>query len=207
MAIRSFRPSALSLVLAKLATLATALLLEWDPGWLLWPYWIQSMIVGVYVYRRMMSLVVFSTEGLTSNNRPVPETAQGKCSTARFFVLHYGAFHLGYVVFLLSSHAAVVPLEIFVLASRGLSFAFSQHQTYRVQHAADLRGRPNLGTLMFLPYVRVLPMHLGIILGSALGDGAMTLVFFVVLKTLADLALDYADCRMAQAPLAKDLPT
>ncbi|MFX7674914.1 hypothetical protein ABTJ60_20225, partial [Acinetobacter baumannii] len=32
-----------NLLLANGATLAAALLLEWDAGWLLWPYWIQSV--------------------------------------------------------------------------------------------------------------------------------------------------------------------
>jgi hypothetical protein len=80
-----------NLLLANGATLAAALLLEWDAGWLLWPYWIQSVVIGWYARRRMLALVRFSTEGFTSNGRRVPEDESGKRSTANFFALHYGS--------------------------------------------------------------------------------------------------------------------
>lgn len=190
-------PSARNLILANAATLGIAIALEWDIGWLMWPYWMQSVIIGYYAWRRMLLLRDFSTEGLKSNGRPVPETEAGKRSTAMFFLFHYGVFHLGYLVFLIAEHAVSVQLEVLVLVACGLSFVFSQRQTWAAQHAADLQGRPNLGTLMFLPYLRVLPMHLGIIVTGSLGGGAVVMTLFVLLKTASDLGLDYADRRMA----------
>ena len=62
----------------------------------------------------------------------------------------------------------------------------------------DLRGRPNLGTLMFTPYLRVLPMHLSILIGAALGGGTGLLVLFTVLKTVSDIGMDAVDRRMAE---------
>ncbi|AUN94470.1 hypothetical protein C0099_05645 [Pseudazoarcus pumilus] len=190
-------PSARNLILANAATLGLAVTLEWDIGWLMRPFWMQSVIIGVYAYRRMMSLRDFTTKGLMSNKQPVPETEAGKRSTARFFALHFGAFHAGYLAFLVSEHTVTAPIELLALAGCGLSFLFSQRQTFEAQHAADLQGRPNLGKLMFLPYVRIVPMHLGIIFGASLDGGVMVLTGFVVLKTIADLALDHADRRMA----------
>lgn len=190
-------PSARNLILANAATLTLALALDWDAGWLMWPYWMQSVIIGFYAYRRMMSLRDFTTEGLTSNKRPVPETEEGKRSTARFFLLHYGIFHVAYLVVMVSQHAVSAPLELIALVGCGLSFLFSQRETYTAQHAADLHGRPNLGTLMFLPYLRILPMHLGIMLSAGLEAHGLLLAAFVVLKTLADIGLDHADRRMA----------
>ena len=190
-------PSARNLILANAATLGLAVAFGWDIGWLMWPFWMQSVIIGVYAYRRMMSLRDFATKGLTSNKQPVPETEAGKRSTARFFALHFGAFHAGYLAFLVSEHAVTAPIELLALVGCGLSFLFSQRQTFEAQHAADLQGRPNLGKLMFLPYVRIVPMHLGIMFGASLDGGVMVLAGFVVLKTIADLALDHADRRMA----------
>ena len=40
--------SSRNLLLSNAATLGAALVLHWDLGWLLWPYWIQSVIVGWY---------------------------------------------------------------------------------------------------------------------------------------------------------------
>ncbi|MFN3984641.1 MAG: DUF6498-containing protein [Rhodocyclaceae bacterium] len=190
--------SARSLVAANAGTLVLAVVFGWDLGWLMWPYWIQSVVIGWYARTRMLSLRDFSTEGFTSNGKPVPETEAAKRSTANFFTFHYGFFHAGYLVFLLSEHAVGTPLQMLVLAACGLPFILSQRETYAAQHAADLRGRPNLGSLMFLPYLRVLPMHLGVIFAGAFDGGTSALILFVALKTLGDLGLDRADRAIAE---------
>ncbi|HRQ57397.1 MAG TPA: DUF6498-containing protein [Azoarcus taiwanensis] len=190
--------SARNLVLANAATLAVALALDWDLRWLMWPYWVQSVIIGWYARQRMLALRAFSTTGFTSNGRSVPETEQGKRSTANFFVLHFGAFHLAYLAVLAERYPVHAPLEILTLVACGLSFAFSQRRTFEAQHAADVRGRPNIGILMFLPYLRIFPMPLGLVFADKLAWGASSLVVFVMIKTAADLALDHADRRMAQ---------
>ena len=176
--------------------LAAALAFDWNLGWLLWPYWIQSVIIGWYARRRMLALAQFSTEGFTSNGRRVPEDDTGKRSTANFFALHYGFFHLGYLLFLAKEHPVADLRAAAVLAACGVSFVLSQRETYRVQHAADLRGRPNLGALMATPYLRVVPMHLAIILGAG-ATGGTALWLFCGLKTASDLLLDRIDRRMA----------
>ena len=190
--------SARALILANVVTLVAALLFRWEVAWLFWPYWIQSVIIGFYARRRMLGLAQFSTDGFTSGNRPVPENDQGKRSTANFFVLHYGGFHLGYLVFLLAEHRVSGLWNMSILFACGVSFVLSQRNTYAMQHAADLRGKPNLGKLMFMPYVRILPMHLGIIFGSGLGSGVFSLVLFTALKTLSDIALDAFDRKDAE---------
>lgn len=191
------QPSARNLLLSNAATLVAALALGWSVGWLLWAYWIQSVIVGYYARERMLSLREFSTEGFTSGGQRVPEDEAGKRSTARFFVLHYGFFHLGYLVFLFAQHRVAGAFDWLVLVACGVSFALSQRKTYQVQHAADLRGRPNLGALMFTPYLRVLPMHLTILFGAG-GQGTAALLVFCTLKTASDLGLDAIDRRMAE---------
>lgn len=195
-------PSARNLLLSNAATLIAALALGWNVGWLLWAYWIQSVIVGYYARLRMLSLREFSTEGFTSGGQRVPENEAGKRSTASFFVLHYGFFHLAYLAFLFAQHRVTGVYDWLVLVACGVSFALSQRKTFDVQHAADLRGRPNLGALMFTPYLRVLPMHLTILFGAA-GEGTAALLVFCALKTASDLGLDAIDRRMAERSSAK----
>ena len=196
-------PSARHLILSNAGTLVAALLLHWDFGWLLWPYWMQSVIIGWYARKRMLGLDRFSTEGFTSNGQRVPEDESGKRSTARFFVMHYGIFHLMYLGFLSGMHAVKSPADMLVLFACGISFVLSQRQTYAAQHAADLRGKPNLGTLMFTPYLRVVPMHMAIIFGSAMGGGIAAIWLFTGLKTASDLLLDMIDRKMAVASADK----
>jgi hypothetical protein len=192
------RASARNLILANVVTLFAALLFQWEVAWLFWPYWIQSVIIGAYARKRMLDLAQFSTAGFTSNDQPVPENEEGKRSTANFFVLHYGGFHLGSLVFLLAEHRVSGLWNMLILFACGVSFVLSQRATYAVQHAADLRGKPNLGKLMFMPYVRILPMHLGIIFGSGLGGGVFGLALFTALKTMSDIALDHWDRKDAE---------
>src|SRR5438132_766929 len=61
--------------------------------------------------------------------------------------------------------------------------------------AADQQGQPNIGGVMFLPYLRILPMHLTIILGVAAGyTGGVML--FAGLKMLADVLMHWIEYRI-----------
>ncbi|MEL1266005.1 DUF6498-containing protein [Pseudoxanthomonas putridarboris] len=192
------RPSALGLLASNALTLLLALAFDWETGWLIWPYWIQSVVIGFYARHRMLALHDFTTEGFTSNGRRVSEDEAGKRSTANFFALHYGFFHAGYLAFLCAQHPVGSPRDIALLALCGLSFVYSQRQTYAAQHAADVRGKPSLGALMLLPYLRILPMHLIILVGGTTGTGAAVMVVFTALKTASDLAMDSLDRRLAE---------
>lgn len=188
--------STLALLAANAITLVLALALHWPVSTLLWPYWLQNLVIGWYARKRMLALHAFSTEGFTSNDQPVPENEEGKRSTAGFFVLHYGFFHVGYLIFLCAEMPITRVRDFVVILACGFSYVFAQRKTFAQQAAADATGRPNLGALMFTPYLRVLPIHLAIVLGvSRIGSSA--LVLFVFLKTLADIALDRVDRRIA----------
>jgi hypothetical protein len=149
------------LLIANILVLLIALWQTWSLSMLLWPFWMQSVVIGMLHTHRMLSLQQFSTEGLTSNGRSVPETDSGKRSTAFFFLAHYGFFHLFYFGFLLS-RGDVAATDWPWLLIGGAGFAIGQWLDQRHVLARDARGRPNLGTMMFMPYLRVIPMHLAI---------------------------------------------
>ncbi|HEV7716935.1 MAG TPA: DUF6498-containing protein [Steroidobacteraceae bacterium] len=187
------------LIVSNAITVVAALVLHWPIETLMWPYWIQSVIIGWYSRRRMLALHQFSTEGFTSNGQPVPETPRALRSTANFFAIHYGFFHLGYLVFLWQHIDKLSRWDWLAFAGLSVSFVMSHGASFRQNLAADVRGRPNLGALLFLPYLRILPMHLTLIFGRAIGgDGAGALLLFGVLKTLADVGMHYADHKMLQ---------
>ncbi len=190
-------PSSRNLIIANALALVLALVFDWEAGWLLWTYWVQSLVVGWYARKRMLTVARFSTEGFTSNGQRVPENERGKRSTANFFAIHYGFFHLAYLVFLASQHRVDGWRDLSILLACGISFVYSQRATYAAQHASDLRGKPNLGALMFTPYLRVVPMHLAIMFGGGIEAGPALLIVFTVLKTLSDIGLDAIDRRMA----------
>lgn len=188
------------LLISNALTLAAALLLKWPLALVIWPYWIQSVIIGWYARNRMLALKKFSTEGFTSNDEPVPENEKGKRSTASFFVMHYGIFHFVYLIFLLDKAKPDSGWDCFWIVVCGFSYVFAQRKTCEQQIATDAQGKPNLGKLMCLPYLRILPMHLTIIFGAMGNYSAFAIFLFMSLKTVADVLLDKLDRRPAGKP-------
>ena len=182
------------LILANLVALGIA----WATGvslkQMMAVYWVQSVIIGVTNVIRIMNLQKFSTAGFTSNDKPVPEDERGKRGTAVFFALHYGFFHLGYLVFLLAGSKGGGGVG----SAAGLALCalvFALNHGYSMMHniRRDARGKPNLGTLMFMPYMRIFPMHILIILGASVAATPLHFALFVFLKIVADVAMHTAE--------------
>ena len=192
--------SLLAILFGNLLSAVMAFIYDWSLGEVMWIYWGQSVTVGVTNYIRIMSLKEFSTEGFTSNGSPVPENEAGKRSTATFFAFHYGAFHAAYAVFLWQE----MPLDMIQQGTAAMmivclsAFVFSHSFSLSQNMTKDFKDKkPNLGTLMFYPYMRILPMHLTIIFGSMSGLG---MVIFMGLKTLADLGMHMVEHHLFQKP-------
>lgn len=87
-------------------------------------------------------------------------------------------FHFAYLVFLIQgtieAPRQVIRLDQLSFIALGASFIFTHARSYRDNVEANLSSKPNLGTLMFMPYLRVLPMHLVIIFGATRRGGAAT---------------------------------
>jgi hypothetical protein len=61
------RADALGIVIGNLVVLGIALWQQLPAACLVWPYWFQSVIIGVFHRRRILALAHFNTEGFTSN--------------------------------------------------------------------------------------------------------------------------------------------
>ncbi len=183
--------SVLSLVAANVFAAGIAWWARMDLRELMLVYWMQSVIIGLSFFLRMLSLQDFSTAGSKQNGRPIPETAAAKRKVAGFFALHYGFFHFIYLMFLLfdGKPAGGTPDTRWALMLCAL--AFLANHAYSLFHniAADRRGRPNIGTMMFLPYARIVPMHLTIVFGGLMFGGAAFWWLFAGLKTAADVVM------------------
>ena len=179
--------SMLPLLAANLLIIVIAVAAGWRAADVLWIYWGQSVVIGVFNVVRMWNLRRFSTDGLKQNNKPVPETEAGKRGAAIFFFFHYGFFHLIYALFLGSmTNGEGSPFEPMVLLCIGL-FVLTHGYSWLRTREADEAGKPNLGAVMFLPYARILPMHFTIIFGGLLmGNSTLLLILFLLLKTAAD---------------------
>lgn len=166
-----------ALLLVNAATLVVALLDRWDAVALMAAYCAQSVTIGVSNVFRILGLDRFSTEGLKVNNRPVDPTAATKRRIGGFFAVHYGVFHAGYFVFLLIEAKRAVIFDGWFRAC-AIAFALNHWWSYRYNHELDRQGLPNIGTLMFTPYLRIMPMHATIVLGALFIRTGAGLLFF-----------------------------
>lgn len=204
--------SGIGIILSNGMVILLALFEGWSLESMMLIYWVQSVVIGIAQFFRMLMLRSFSTEGLSSNGRPVPESAQGRRSTAIFFAVHYGIFHLVYGMFLIGlggKDAGAGPAAQEAAAAGGwsdtgwfvlsvLGFVVGHGYSFFQNVRADLERRPNLGVMMFLPYARIVPMHLVILLGGQAGDGVGMMLLFSGLKTGADYVMHIVEHRVLQ---------
>jgi hypothetical protein len=177
------------LLITNLATVVLAVLQQWTITDLLWVYWGQSVVIGYYNVHRIVDLDRFSTDGFIRSIRPVEPTCETQRCTAICFALHYGLFHLVYGVFLLTTFRIHPGFPVTGILLCILAFWLTHRYSYRFNRERD-RAVPNISSLMFFPYVRIIPMNLVILLGSSIaGDDPVALVLLLMLKTGADLAM------------------
>lgn len=186
-----------ALLLSNLLSIGMALAEQWNVNEVMWLYWVQSVIIGLTNYWRILTLKDFTTEGMTTNGRPVPSTHAAKIGIAHFFLIHYGFFHLAYAVFLTQRSSDDATVQAFssgfffcallLLATHIFSLNYNAKRDFKDK-------KPNLGTLMFYPYLRIIPMHLTIIFGAN-GGG---LLLFMLLKTGADIGMHLVEHRLFQ---------
>jgi hypothetical protein len=193
--------SVYALIAANLLAIAIALATRMSLKELMLVYWIQSVVIGVSFLVRMLSLGRFTTEGMKMNGQPVSATPAGKLVVAAFFAVHYGFFHFGYLMFIAFERPDGIAAPSPALGHWLCAAAFVVTHGYSLREniARDRLGTPNIGTLMMLPYARIVPMHLTIIFGGLLFKGAGTLLLFCVLKTLADVVMHTVEHHVLRA--------
>jgi hypothetical protein len=202
-----FTPPVISLIFANVVTIVLAILGNWDLATVLFIYWSQSIIIGIFT---VISILGADTAALAADiEKPIREQGGSvtitpcyagfyKCGLAGFFTLHYGIFHWAYFSFIVES-GLFEPVNFSdpgIWLSCGLFFAnhFYSHIRYRHEGA---RGAGVINEEFFSPYRRIIPMHLTIIFGSivvialqvfGIQSTMPVLVLFLVLKTHSDIS-------------------
>jgi len=198
-------PALFGVLLSNIFSIVMAYIYGWNLLEVLWIYWAQSVIIGVINHRRILSLENFSTENFKINGQSVSSTKLVKHSVATFFAIHFGIFHFVYLMFLLAGipdmmdnteFSFSLPDGVFIMMCIA-AFAASHIFSFRHHGAADFKQKkPNIGTLMFYPYMRIVPMHLTIIFGFMFPVTAM--ILFMTLKTFADIGMHIIEHRLFQ---------
>ena len=199
-----------SLVAVNLVPLAGVLFLGWSTFDLMLLYWFENGIVGLFAL-----LKILLTRGRDGDAEGA-SAAFERLFLAGFFVLHYGAFwtvHGFFVVALFGGGAATEgafapmsgPLWFFfgglgiagaalhgglLLTAMGLLVSHAVSFIGNVLVRGEDLDRPPKA-LMAQPYGRVVVLHVTLVLGAGLmlglGEPAIGLALFVLLKTIVDL--------------------
>ncbi len=102
----------ISLIFANVVTIVLAIIGNWDVATVMFIYWAQSVIIGIF---SVISILGADTESLRENlQKPIDERGGTDkvtpqvvrfylCILAGFFTLHYGLFHWGYYTFIVES--------------------------------------------------------------------------------------------------------
>jgi len=164
----------------------------WNVTFLLWIYWSQSIIIGLFNFIRILQLKEFSTKGVKLFGKFADPTIQTKIRSAIIFLLYYG-------LFCLFSSMAIRDYAPGTISSHELTFIYSASLLFFLNHLFSyIYNRPrdaqkqNIGTLVFFPFVRIIPMYLIFVFAPIFSLG-VALPLFLLLKTFADALMHIAE--------------
>lgn len=147
-------------------------------------YWIQSVLIGLFNFIDIVTLQNIKAGSFKDDNTGKDWS---KGCAGIFFLFHYGFFHFVYLIFLTVSVLKLneldwsfIRISFWLLVSASI-IHFVQHKFRNKNQEA------NLGVLFFLPYTRIVPMHLFILLPNFFNITGS--ILFLVLKTVADVAM------------------
>ncbi len=176
--------SVVILIAANLVPLYGVLFMGWRVFPLLFLYWFENVIIGIFNVLKMLTCQPGD-----------PETRITKIAVIPFFCVHYGLFTLVHGIFIFalfggdagvqalwSEGVGWAVLDLFV--SHGISFAVNYIKGGEYK-------RTSLNKLMQEPYGRVVIMHLTIIGGgflmTVLQSPVAGLIMLVLIKIVLDL--------------------
>lgn len=169
---------------------------------LVWLYWSLSVLYGLFTFLNILTTKTPASIEETTTAEGLPNGKRSlKDATAFFFLAHYGFFHLVYCVFLLT----MTKLSLFdwPFFKYYMAVFFISMLVNFISHKIQKRSLgDDLGKMMLLPYLRIVPMHLCILIPAFVGITRLTV--FLVLKVAADVFM-YAltNNYYKRAPLAE----
>ncbi len=201
-------PAVYALILMNLIPIGGAIFFGWDAGIIIFLYWLENVVIGILNIPKL--LTAQGTDGAAVSATGIFKLAGGLFLCA-FFAVHYGMFCVGHYAFLKASFDQVPSFaEIFsrgdiLIALGGLAVSHIISMFVNFYGKGEYKRRsPN--AQMFLPYSRIVILHVVIIFGGFFtmmpGSGLISLILLVVIKTVVDLAAHIAEHKFAAKEMA-----
>lgn len=181
-----------ALLASNLIVIAWALKEGWSVEIIMWIYLSQSIFIGIFWFFKILTLKEFTTKGFYSGGQKVKTTKKARNEVAVFFLVHYGLFHIVYLLTLVKETKSVPIFQILVLA--GIFFLY-QCFSFFYSKKWEAKEKPNIGTMMLFPYARIIPMHLTMCIALSEWGQQQTLALFLSLKLLADIIMHMVERR------------
>ncbi len=178
------------LLATNVLTIYFAMAESWDVGLVVLIYWFQSIAIGFINILRILRLKSFGKLGLILNGKFLTEaTPEARWTLAIFFFVHYGFFHIVFLVILLGNmdfdrlweYASRDGIRLFFVGI--LAFIVSEGFAFFYNRTRETTTR-NVGSLMLYPYIRIIPMFM--IMGAGAAFPGNLLIYFLSLKTASD---------------------
>ncbi len=186
--------SIITLILVNLIPLYGVLFDNWQIFTVVFSYWLQSLVVGMYTILKMMKdQGISESQKVTKDDNQLLMKQYSRLSNIiliPFFCLHYGGFLLGHLVFIIGLFPVknfhitqmIIP-SIALVINHGVSYWKNFIGQKEYLYIAPLE---QMGT----PYIRVFVMHLTVLGGAfmivLLHLPIFALVLLVLLKTYGD---------------------
>jgi hypothetical protein len=178
-------PSLIVLIIANIVPLYGVYSLRWSTSELILLYWFESAIIGFFNVLKMALAQEASTHDPVSKLFAMAISTALKIFFIPFFILHYGGFMLGHLVFIIGLFIKDFSISLLITVAIGaISLFFSHAASFFLNY---VRGKEYekavVPTLMFSPYGRIMLMHLTILMGAFVNA---PVVILIVGKTLTD---------------------
>jgi hypothetical protein len=184
------------LIAANIGTIIWATIFGWNLGQVMALYWVQSMTIGLFAFRKLESLPlsVFAADmagGSTMeiSGQKITDPKDFKTKGNRFFLLHYSFMHLFYLIFIITVLGS--PLALLSVIVPGIAFVGNHLYSFKKNWPHELGQVVSTTGIFWKPYLRIIPMHLLIVFGGHYfgfeNINLWHLILFMSLKTISDV--------------------
>lgn len=151
-------------------------------------YWTQSVVIGLATGIDIATIYKIKPGSMEANGKPLENTAAAKGRMAIAFLVHYGIFHMVYLIFIIVDtpgsidyHFLKIGMGIICL-NVAIDFVHKKIQQRHIE--------TDVGKTFVTPYVRIVPMHIMLMLPGFFGTKKVTI--FIVLKIVMDILMHIA---------------
>jgi hypothetical protein len=189
-------PSTISLVLVNIITIFFAIIEKWSLVTLLIIYWNQSLIIGFFTIIRIIKLKRFTTNFYKINGVPAEIDSKTKFRVTKDFISMYGIIHLIYFYLIYSLdksflNNSLLHLNFLIIILESIVFFINHLYSFIHNSIKEKDKIKDLGDILAVPYLRILPMHIVLFIGSLIiaitSNSIYTLSLFLILKTFMDV--------------------